>query len=319
MESKPIIKKSTIVRDRKRISRSNESCMTNALVLLFITHLNATITFRKTKKSKATIKMYLPESITINGIQHDQITLCKYSNIFMKTVMGEEPIDVSKMDDKQYNRSKEAQINNGLLYLLHKLGFTFHIKQTKKSTKTEKLVKITVLKTPTQQEFTLDMLEIIGLEFSKIMEEMFGREMMINLTRENIPMERFPGLINEDISMIMTKSGTETGSYMTTNTITNQMNQQDNIIYQDQREIPIMNNYQFNLLNQNNINNLNNQYPITYQQQNEIIYSCEDIQQQMNQQYITMNNYITPIQGIQQCYYDENNQIYIPFNPITYY
>ena len=208
-----------MARDRKRMSRSNESCMTNSLGLFFITHMNATVTYRKSKRSQATVKMYLPDSINLNGTLYDEISLCKYSDVFIRTVMKEEPVDTKTMDNKQYNRSKEAQINNGLLYLLQKHGFSFHIKQTKKSTKTEKLVKISMLKTPTGQEYPIETLETIGLEFSKVMEEMIGKEMIIRLTRDTFPLERFPQLIIDENAFSLFKPVADTGSNITSTTV----------------------------------------------------------------------------------------------------
>ena len=311
MESKEQrqIKQSEIVRNRKRMSRSNESCMTNGLVVIFITHVNATVTFRKTKKSKATVKMYLPESINLNGIQHDEIALRNYSNEFMKTIMGEEPVDISQMDEKQFNRSKEAQINNGLLYLLHKLGFTFHIKQTKKSTKTEKLVKISMLKTPTNQEFPLESLEKIGLEFSKVMEEIIGRD-KICLSRENFPIERFPQLMIEENTMIISRNQTETGSFITSNSAPiNQMNQQE-------IQSPIVNNIcNYYIPQQNGIQMNSLQYP-----NNDMIYSLDNEQQMMIQQQSIQNNcgytnVSQPQQFIPNCYYfDANHQKFVQCN-----
>ena len=217
METKQKLTKSEEAKQRKRDSRSKESCMTNSLVLIFMTHLNATLTFRKTKKSSATVKMYLPVNINLNGGQHDQISLCKYSDIFMRETMKEEPIDITTMDDKQYNRSKEAQISNGLLYLLQQYGFTFVIKHTKKSTVTEKLVKISKLITPTNQEYSFDLLATIGYDFSKFMKDIFGREQLINLSKENIPIELYSQMINDDTCINGMKNVGDSVSYTTTN------------------------------------------------------------------------------------------------------
>ena len=227
----------THARDRKRASRSNESCVTNSLVLMFITQANATVTFRKSKRSKATIKMYLPENINLNGTIYDQITLCKYNDLFMRNFMMEDPVDITTMDDKQYNRSKEAQINNGLLYLLNRLGFSFTTKQTRKTKSTEKLVKISSLTTPSKHIFDSLTLETIGLEFSKVIEEMFGREMMINVTKENIPMERFPQLPIEETSFSLTdiqdsRSGNTSATYQSNGFLNEQIYQNENGGYQ---------------------------------------------------------------------------------------
>ena len=236
-QSQERTKEQTQSRDRKRASRSNESCVTNSLVLMFITQANATVTFRKSKKSKATIKMYLPENINLNGTLYDQITLCKYNDLFMRNFMLEDPVDIRTMDDKQYNRSKEAQINNGLLYLLNRLGFSFTTKQTRKTKSTEKLVKISSLTTPTKYIFDSLTLETMGLEFSKVIEEMFGREMMINVTKENIPMERFPQLPIEETSFSMTdiqdnRSGNTSATYQSNGNVMEGMYQNENGGYQ---------------------------------------------------------------------------------------
>ncbi|EDR29246.1 hypothetical protein EDI_238120 [Entamoeba dispar SAW760] len=177
---------SSLSRDRKRISRSSEACITNAIVYVFISQLNTSATFRKTKRSKQTVKMYLPETINLNGTLYDQNTLASMSDSLIKEIVGEEPMDIKSMNDKQYNRSKEAQINNGLLYLLRTLGYSFDIKQTKKTKCTERLVKINSLITPFGDIIERELLESVGTSFSKQIEEMFGREMTITVTNESL-------------------------------------------------------------------------------------------------------------------------------------
>ncbi|KAL7712450.1 Uncharacterized protein QTN25_009994 [Entamoeba marina] len=177
--------KSIISRNRKRASRSTESCITNSIVYVFISHLNASASFRKTKKTKQTVKMILPESITIDGTTYDQTALASYNEFFMKEVLGETPMDINQMNDKQYNRSKEAQINNGMLYLLKAMGYNYTIKQTKRTKCTERLVKINSLTTPYGDVIDSGLLEEIGVAFGKKVESLFGREMNINVTFES--------------------------------------------------------------------------------------------------------------------------------------
>ncbi|ELP93955.1 hypothetical protein EIN_180820 [Entamoeba invadens IP1] len=173
-------------RDRKRASRSCESCVTNAIVYTLISQMGATATFRKTKKSKQTVKMYLPETVSLNGTIYDQNTLASMSETLLTQVLGEAPMDISAMNDKQYNRSKEAQVNNGILYLLNTLGYTFAVKQTKRTKCTERLVKINSLTTPFADVISGDLLEEAGVAFGKKIEELFGREMTISVSAENL-------------------------------------------------------------------------------------------------------------------------------------
>ena len=179
--------KKNLSRDRKRESRSNESSTVNGVMYVLITKEHAEMTFRKSKKSKATVKMYLPEKVRINGIEFGSKIISEYSDKFMKEVIGEEPIDMNKLNNKQYTRSKEAQINNGILYIMKELGYSFGIKQTKKTKCTERLVKITNITTPYGEIIETKQLEKIGKEFSRYIEEMFGREITIDITNENIP------------------------------------------------------------------------------------------------------------------------------------
>ncbi|KAL7712329.1 Uncharacterized protein QTN25_010024 [Entamoeba marina] len=158
--------KSIISRNRKRASRSTESCITNSIVYVFISHLNASASFRKTKKTKQTVKMILPESITIDGTTYDQTALASYNEFFMKEVLGETPMDINQMNDKQYNRSKEAQINNGMLYLLKAMGYNYTIKQTKRTKCTERLVKINSLTTPYGDVIDSGLLEEIEMNIN---------------------------------------------------------------------------------------------------------------------------------------------------------
>ncbi|KAL7720971.1 hypothetical protein QTN25_002175 [Entamoeba marina] len=76
-------------------------------------------------------------------LQRDDIT--KYSAILLQS-LGYEHLNEKQMTLKQLKRSEEAQLNNGILYILKKIGFDFEEKKTKKAKCTERFLRIVSLK-----------------------------------------------------------------------------------------------------------------------------------------------------------------------------
>ncbi|ELP90059.1 hypothetical protein EIN_404530 [Entamoeba invadens IP1] len=183
-----------LLRERKTVSRNAESAVINTIICILIRQFGAVATFRKSKKTKNTIKMTVPESLILNGESYDQAKIASLNQNFVKEILGEEPLDITKMNDKQYNRSKEAQFNNGLLYLIKSLGYDFTIKQTKKAKLTERFVKITVLKTPLGVILDMNKLTGIGAMFEKLISDSFGREQSTQVTFDNVNALNIPDI-----------------------------------------------------------------------------------------------------------------------------
>ncbi|KAL7713629.1 Uncharacterized protein QTN25_008829 [Entamoeba marina] len=110
-----------LLRNRKRLSRNDETIAFNAMLnLLVIEGFN--VELKKSKKTIHTVKMLIPEYIEqpTTGIRMNQQDICKLSN-----------------------KTKEAQMNNGILYLLNQLGYSFiEKKKTKRASVTERLIRI---------------------------------------------------------------------------------------------------------------------------------------------------------------------------------
>ncbi|KAL7722573.1 Uncharacterized protein QTN25_000192 [Entamoeba marina] len=135
--------KEIVLRNRKRLSRNDETVVFNAMLsLLVIEGFN--VELKKSKKTIHTIKMLIPECIEqpSTGTKLNQKDICELSNGLLTNILAYQPISKENMTTKQLKRTKEAQMNNGILYILNQLGYTFIEKKTKKANVTERLVRI---------------------------------------------------------------------------------------------------------------------------------------------------------------------------------
>ncbi|ELP93342.1 hypothetical protein EIN_057270 [Entamoeba invadens IP1] len=187
------------LRNRKRMSRNGESVVTNSVLYVLVNKVNAQISFRKTKKTKQTIKMLLPENVVIDNVVYDQNSIAKLNEKFLDEVMSEKALSVEGMNDKQYTRTREAQICNGLLYLLRASGFTFSVKQTKKAKLTEKLVKISSITMPNGNILTMEKLTEIGTAFQQAVDDRFGRDQTVVITNSVLKKYNIPPLDTPNI------------------------------------------------------------------------------------------------------------------------
>ena len=173
-------------KERKRTSRTHEACSANGLIFIIISQLGGTVTIRKTKKTKETVKMYIPESIDINGHIYDQNELQKCSDKFMKEEMNSTPIDVKQMNTKQFNKSREAYINNGMLEILKEYGYKFQVKSGKTCTCTERFIKVSSITTPFCSVIDSRELEVSGEKFGERVESLFGKELIASIDYSSI-------------------------------------------------------------------------------------------------------------------------------------
>ena len=121
-----------ILKQRKRESRNDESVIFDGMMYLMIQN-GYDITIKKSKKTTQTIKMYLPEKIERKGEIIDHETLIEYSREILKE-RGYERIEeekIHKMTAKQYKRTKEAQMNNGIIYIYQKKNVDIEWKRKK--------------------------------------------------------------------------------------------------------------------------------------------------------------------------------------------
>ncbi|EKE39028.1 hypothetical protein ENUP19_0181G0007 [Entamoeba nuttalli] len=190
---KSIVDKETL-RKRKRISRNSESTVTNSVIYTLIIKAGASVTFRKSKRTKQTIKMLLPETIVLNNTVYDQSSIAKLNSRFMKETLSEEPVSVDNMNNKQYNRTREAQICNGLLYLLRSSGYSFTIRKTKRAKLTEQLVKISSIILTSGETVPMERLIEIGIAFQSAVENLFGRNQTVLINSSALSEYEIPPL-----------------------------------------------------------------------------------------------------------------------------
>ncbi|EDR22482.1 hypothetical protein EDI_203940 [Entamoeba dispar SAW760] len=181
-----------ISKERKIISRNVESGITNTVICILIKQLGAIVSFRRTKKTKNTVKMMIPESITIIGTVIDQNNLIEMSDLLIREMIKEQPINREGMSDKQYNRSKESWINNGLLYLLKMYGYNFNIRQTKKAKLTERFVKVSSISLPSGEIINEKRLIEIGMEFEQFISNSFKREKVLKVDSSQLSSLHIP-------------------------------------------------------------------------------------------------------------------------------
>ncbi|BFU18322.1 hypothetical protein EHI8A_062450 [Entamoeba histolytica HM-1:IMSS-B] len=190
---KSIVDKETL-RNRKRISRNSESTVTNSVIYTLIIKAGASVTFRKSKRTKQTIKMLLPETIVLNNTVYDQSSIAKLNSQFMKETLSEEPVSVDNMNNKQYNRTREAQICNGLLYLLRSSGYSFTIRKTKRAKLTEQLVKISSIILTSGETVPMERLIEIGIAFQSAVDNLFGRNQTVLINSNTLSEYEIPSL-----------------------------------------------------------------------------------------------------------------------------
>ncbi|BFU22725.1 hypothetical protein EHI8A_156050 [Entamoeba histolytica HM-1:IMSS-B] len=181
-----------VSKERKIISRNVESGITNTVLCILIKQLGAIVSFRRTKKTKNTIKMMVPEDITIMGTMMYQNDLIKMSDLLIREIVNEQPINREGMSDKQYNRSKESWINNGLLYLLKKCGYNFIIRQTKKAKLTERFVKVSSISFPSGEIINEKRLIEIGMKFEQFISNSFKREHVLKVDSSQLSSLHIP-------------------------------------------------------------------------------------------------------------------------------
>ncbi|ELP87464.1 hypothetical protein EIN_097410 [Entamoeba invadens IP1] len=173
------------LRLRKRMSRSEETMLTNSLVY-FIVNCGFDITIRKTKQAKHTIKMIL-----INEMKHHETGKTITQNdlkLFSTTLLDNMSYSHAKeecMTLKQLKRSKEAELNNALLYMLHKVGFEFEEKKSKNSILTEKYIRFQKLYFNDLYTFSKETLCSIGQHFEELVMSKMRRS-RLTVTKEFI-------------------------------------------------------------------------------------------------------------------------------------
>ncbi|EDR22425.1 hypothetical protein EDI_116600 [Entamoeba dispar SAW760] len=120
-----------ILRERKRMSRNEETLVYNGLLYLLV-KMGFDAQVKKTKKTIHTIKMLIVEEIKYRptGKVLNQAEIAYFSQ-FLLSDLGYIPLKENSMTLKQLKRSREAQLNNALLYILSSIGFTFDEKKVK--------------------------------------------------------------------------------------------------------------------------------------------------------------------------------------------
>ncbi|BFU26365.1 hypothetical protein EHI8A_239870 [Entamoeba histolytica HM-1:IMSS-B] len=195
-----------ILRERKRMSRNEETLVYNGLLYLLV-KMGFDAQVKKTKKTIHTIKMLIVEEIKYRptGKVLNQAEIAYFSQ-FLLSQLGYTPLKENSMTLKQLKRSREAQLNNALLYILSSIGFTFDEKKSKKSKCTERLIRILKLEYD-GFVFTKELLCKLGESIEKTeREQLVGS--IVTITKESlndfdiiIPSCSFDSILNKAISI----------------------------------------------------------------------------------------------------------------------
>ncbi|GAB1227181.1 hypothetical protein ENUP19_0325G0017 [Entamoeba nuttalli] len=129
-----------------------------------------------------------------------------YFSQFLLSNLGYTPLKENSMTLKQLKRSREAQLNNALLYILSSIGFTFDEKKSKKSKCTERLIRILKLEYD-GFVFNKELLCKLGESIEKTeREQLVGS--IVTITKESlndfdiiIPSCSFDSIFNKAISI----------------------------------------------------------------------------------------------------------------------
>ena len=162
----------TYLREKKIFGRNEESEIINGLQFILVNNHGASFDYVKEKRSKKTIKFRMPYSMTFE------------SNTFSSTLlaeMGEQWLidrglcmkcNEKVLTAKRIQRSKEAEVNGGLICLLHSLGYDFDFKKLKDKLdrKTTPFVKISHFKYPNDKEWrNVEELKKLGRKYNDVM------------------------------------------------------------------------------------------------------------------------------------------------------
>ena len=128
---------------KKRVSRNDETVIFDAMIYLLV-KVGYRVKIKRSKKTTKTIKMFLPNTLFRNTERLSAEDIMAYSPLLLQQ-LGYESISketIAQMTAKRLKRTKEARMNNGVLYLLQQNGYTFVEKKVKKANYTERLVRV---------------------------------------------------------------------------------------------------------------------------------------------------------------------------------
>ena len=142
------IDKTEVFRERRRTSRNDECRVFNACLYVLMKE-NFTVLLKKSKKALKTSKLLLPSVIQYAN-SNILFTQESFSKLAEQLEINEKPASSgpTEADQKRLRRNLEADMNNGVLYLLKEVGYNIQVKKTKKTNVTKKLIRINELRKP---------------------------------------------------------------------------------------------------------------------------------------------------------------------------
>lgn len=162
----------TYLREKKIYGRNEESEIINGLQSILANCHGAVFYYVKEKRSKKTTKFRMPAEMIFDGCRFSSDQLAEMGETYLVDNALCERCDQKSATTKRIQRSKEAEVNGGLLSILYSLGYVFNFKKLKEKNdrKTTPFVKITGIKFPTEKEFrSVDDLKKMGKEYNDVM------------------------------------------------------------------------------------------------------------------------------------------------------
>lgn len=162
----------TYLREKKIFGRNEESEIINGLQYLLANYHGAIFDYVKEKRSKKTVKFRMPYSMTYEGITYSSLVIAEMGEQWLIDRGLCMKCNEKIVTAKRIQRSKEAEVNGGLICILHSLGYEFEFKKLKDKLdrKTTPFVKISQFKFPNENEFrSVDELKKLGRKYNEVM------------------------------------------------------------------------------------------------------------------------------------------------------
>ncbi|EDR21893.1 hypothetical protein EDI_146010 [Entamoeba dispar SAW760] len=178
------IGRASFMRMKKRQSRDEEASFSNAYLFFLLSECGASASLKYTKGAQKTVKLYVVDTITIDGkLLTSQTIREKGRELLIEKKWPIGNIKFETMSLKQQKRSGEAETCNGYLKILMERKFVPEFKQTKSSKKTVKMLRITKLKTPLGKCYNKDLLRKVGIKFDEVVQKGFKGYKTLNLNK----------------------------------------------------------------------------------------------------------------------------------------
>ena len=158
------------LRERKAIGRNEESQIMNALQYILIMKHDVQFEYKHEKRSKKTTKFHCPQTITYNGIEMSMESMRQFGILWLTQNGYPLTADGNINSLKELQRTKEAEVNAAIIYLLDSLGYSFQFKQWKEklNRRTSPFIKVLSLYSPHGYHYTTEILKDLGKLFDSL-------------------------------------------------------------------------------------------------------------------------------------------------------